>query len=379
MTTKDYTPSEIEIRSLGIGLIDSQYLDLDNREYIVVGDTQNIIETGIQVGQHQTTYHEDVNTIHPKNIKYSMIVNNNGIGINTTRNKFDSNYTLNDVSGIYIEKGDIFCDGTISAKNLKIITDDGLPYNLNDVISNPENIINNLIYAINSNLSISKFSQGWISSYIYDQTTFFKNNIYTNDYINIGGSDTDTINNLHPINIISDTSSGTIQNIHLAIKNKSLSQPITYINTAGENVYINEPSSLRIGIIGSDNNSPAIISTTSGMPLEFHVAKSSFDINKLYDISKNIPNYIDNISSNYAAMTITEDGNVCIGKNVTTNIDNRKPKFQVYGEALFDKILINDYKSSTNPDVPNILELDDIYYRKVGNNFSANQIISGDF
>ena len=267
MTTKDYTPSEIEIRSLGIGLIDSQYLDLDNREYIVVGDTQNIIESGIQVGQQQTTYHEDVNTIHPKNIKYSMIVNNSGIGINTTRNKFDSNYTLNDVSGIYIENGDIFCDGTISAKNLKIITDDGLPYNLNDVITNPENIINNLIYAINSNLSISKFSQGWISSYIYDQTTIFKNNIYTNDYINIGASDTDTINNLHPINIISDTASGTIQNIHLAIKNKSMSQPITYINSAGENVYINEPSSLRMGIIGSDNNSPAIISTTSGMPL----------------------------------------------------------------------------------------------------------------
>ena len=34
------------------------------------------------------------------------------------------------------------------------------------------------------------------------------------------------------------------------------------------------------------------------------------------------PNYIDNITSNYAAMTITEDGNVCIGKNVTTNIDD---------------------------------------------------------
>ena len=38
MTITDYAPSEIEIKSIGIGLIDSQYLDLTSREYLVVGD-----------------------------------------------------------------------------------------------------------------------------------------------------------------------------------------------------------------------------------------------------------------------------------------------------------------------------------------------------
>ena len=197
MTISDYTPSEIEIRSLGVGLINTEYLDLNSREYLVVGDVNNYTrnETVLEIGQQQTTnwnsvinylrwikigevepligneiinqnlsnallnknefnqdefdnflisdsinqgdyiksgnfYYkpENINDILPKDIKYSMIVNNTGIGLNTSRNQFDSNFALNDISGIYIENGDIVCKGTISAKNIKIINDEGVPY-----------------------------------------------------------------------------------------------------------------------------------------------------------------------------------------------------------------------------------------------------------
>ena len=57
--------------------------------------------------------------IDKKNIKYSMIVNNAGIGLNTSK-KFDENFKDKNIYGIYIEKGDIFCDGTIMAKKYKI-------------------------------------------------------------------------------------------------------------------------------------------------------------------------------------------------------------------------------------------------------------------
>lgn len=388
MSINDYTPSEIEIRNLGIGLIDTQYLDLDTREYLVIGDTHNDNETVLEIGQQHTNYWSNYGQMLPRDIKYSMIVNNSGIGINTSRSLFDSNFALNSKSGIYIENGDIVCKGNISAKNLTILNEEGIPYNLNNILTS-SNIINDFVTAINSNVTISKFSQGWVAN--VPGTNIKKNNIYTENYINIGASSIDTIDNLHPVNIVSSTANGTMENIHIAIKNKAMSEPNIYTNpeVPDEKLIINEPSSLKMGIIGNNSDSPAIISTTKGMPLEFHVSKPSIDINKLYnpDNSYIIPNlnnpqYSDSIISNYPAMTITSEGSVSIGKNTidtfTSNNINIDSKLQVTGASLFDKIYIKDYKSSTDNN-PNIFELDDIYYRKVGINFKADQIEPGDF
>ena len=118
MSIEEYSPSEIEIQSLGIGVINSEYLDLTTREYLVVGDISEENELGLNIGELQTTTMTD---IHKRNIKYSMIVNNAGIGLNTSRKKFDENFKDKNVYGIYIEKGDIFCDGTIMAKNIKLM------------------------------------------------------------------------------------------------------------------------------------------------------------------------------------------------------------------------------------------------------------------
>ena len=38
MTIGDFSPNELEIRSLGIGVLNQKYLDLSTREYLVVGD-----------------------------------------------------------------------------------------------------------------------------------------------------------------------------------------------------------------------------------------------------------------------------------------------------------------------------------------------------
>ena len=376
MTITDYAPSEIEIKSIGIGLIDSQYLDLTSREYLVVGDMYSNIETGLNIGEQHSYYWSDTCNMLPQNILYKMIVNNNGIGINTTRNQFNKNFLNNSLNGIYIENGDIFCDGTISARNIRIINEDGLPYVFNDyILNNSKNIVNNLITAINSNITLANFYQGWNKSYLYNEKLINKNNIFTNSFINIGAGDVDTIDNLHAINVVSPAQTNTIENIQLAIKNRTLSQPITYRNSAGEQVLVKEPASLRMGIIGMNNKSPAIISTTYGMPLEFHVGKSSFDINKLYQnregttIKKNIPEY-DNLES-YPAMSITSNGNVLIG-NVNNN-EEFNTKFQVSGSSLFDKIYKNDEISGET------LELDDIYLRKFGNIFKASNIEAGNF
>jgi hypothetical protein len=376
MTITDYAPSEIEIKSIGIGLIDSQYLDLTSREYLVVGDMYSNIETGLNIGEQHSYYWSDTCNMLPQNILYKMIVNNNGIGINTTRNQFNKNFLNNSLNGIYIENGDIFCDGTISARNIRIINEDGMPYVFNDyILNNSENIVNNLITAINSNITLANFYQGWNKSYLYNEKLINKNNIFTNSFINIGAGDVDTIDNLHAINVVSPAQTNTIENIQLAIKNRTLSQPITYRNSAGEQVLVKEPAGLRMGIIGMNNESPAIISTTYGMPLEFHIGKSSFDINKLYQnnddttIKKDIPEY-DNLES-YPAMSITSNGNVLIG-NVNNN-EEFNTKFQVTGSSLFDKIYKNDEISGET------LELDDIYLRKIGNIFKASNIEAGNF
>ena len=95
MTTNNYKPSEFEIRSLGIGLINNKYLDLDkNREFLVIGDIDEE-RTELLCGQKHTTYNssETYNILHTRDILYSTIVNNSGIGINTTRNNFDNNFT----------------------------------------------------------------------------------------------------------------------------------------------------------------------------------------------------------------------------------------------------------------------------------------------
>ena len=390
MTTNNYKPSEFEIRSLGIGLINNKYLDLDkNREFLVIGDIDEE-RTELLCGQKHTTYNssETYNILHTRDILYSTIVNNSGIGINTTRNNFDNNFTNQNIKGLFVNGGKIECWGRVAATGFDLLDESTcniISFNGSDINSNFSNILNQVSEKIDNSIKQSHLYPGFNNILNINGRELKRNNLYTDNFLTIGGIDTsgnisadssETIGNMHPLNIISDTITNSFEGIQLAIKNKAMVQDIIINDsTAGENIekIYNEPASLKMGIIGNLNNSPAIITTTSNMPLEFHISKNTHLLNKLYKNNNNehyqIPNY--NINSNVKpSMTITQDGNISIGSNIVSETIN--PKLQVYGSAAFDNIYVNDENN-------NLKKLDDIYYRKNLPILTPEQISDGTF
>ena len=376
MTIGDFSPNELEIRSLGIGIINQKYLDLSTREYLVVGDISNGNESGLNINSLNSVYHtqyhkhnETSDYVPTRDVKYSTIINNTGIGINTSRNTMDSNFLANANRGLYVEAGDIICEGTIKARNIELL-EGGNNYNFSGDIINNSNFISNFIDTINSNLRIIRFEQGWSKNLTSDVK---KTNIFTESFINIGGI-TDTIDNFNPVNIISETDTNKINNIHLSIKNKKEAPPYIYSNENLEQVFNTEPAALNIGIIGSSNESPAIISTTKNMPLEFHISRFGKEINDAYGNSNTLPNYYGDNFAKQPNMTITGDGNIAIKKNYVDNInDSIKADFQVHGYSLFSS---NTYKYTDDGSVRN---LDDIYVKSLGKSFEPKQLTGGTF
>jgi hypothetical protein len=316
----------IKVDSLGIGINtigDIQRLTLDNNEYLVVGD-------GLGTADYNSNQYDT---------KWNMYVNHQGVAINTSRN-INSNYRDPNAS-LYINRN-IQCDGMISAHGIQFS-------NISIKGEIGSNTVTDLIQSINVLSQSQPFKTGIVTYFnnLYD-VKYPVNNIYTPNYLTLGGL-VDTAYNQHPLNINS-TPNNDFNNIHLALRND------TYNTTT------KELSKLSIGIIGGSNISPAVIATTKGMPLEFHVNKSSAEINSLYNRNA-VPSYLND--TQYAAMTIDNNGNVCIGKNladymtyyknvlnngVSSNITiNKQTRFDVRGTAKFDDIIIfdnftNDYK-----------------------------------
>lgn len=341
----------IKVDSLGIGINtigDIQRLTLSDNEYLVVGD-------GMGTANYNSNQYDT---------KWNMYVNHDGVAINTSRS-INSNYRDPNTS-LYVNRN-IQCDGLIKAHGIQFSN-----ISISGDISS--NTVIDLIKSMNTLSQSQPFKPGIVTYFnnLYD-IQYPVNNLYTPDYITLGGL-VDTAYNQHPLNINS-TPNNDFNNIHLAIRND------TYNTTT------QELSKFSIGIIGGSNISPAVISTTKGMPLEFHVNKSSEEINSLYNRNA-IPSYLND--SQYAAMTIDNNGNVCIGKNVadfitynknilnngiTTNIVvNKQTRLDVRGTAKFDDIIVydnygNDYK-----------HMDSIYIRADGVGIiRPSQITAGNF
>ena len=341
----------IKVDSLGIGINtigDLQRLTLSDNEYLVVGDRMGT--ANYNSNQYDT--------------KWNMYVNNEGVSINTSRN-INSNYRDPNTS-LYVNRN-IQCDGLIKAHGIQFSN-----ISISGDISS--NTVIDLIKSMNTLSQSQPFKPGIVTYFnnLYD-IQYPVNNLYTPDYITLGGL-VDTAYNQHPLNINS-TPNNDFNNIHLALRND------TYNTTT------QELSKFSIGIIGGSNISPAVISTTKGMPLEFHVNKSSDEINSLYNRNA-IPSYLND--SQYAAMTIDNNGNVCIGKNVadfisyeknvlnsgvtTKIIVNKQTRLDVRGTAKFDDIVVydnygNDYK-----------HMDSIYIRTDGVGIiRPSQITAGTF
>lgn len=346
-----FIPTTLEVNSLGIGFssISNLYnLNLKSNEYLVVGERENT--TGNIMDQ-----------------RYNMIVNNQGVAINTNRSSFNSNNNLYN-AGLYVDNN-IVCSGNIIAKGLQFdnIT---LASNIN------ADIISNLITTINNKQDL--FSKSTYKTDIINiggSSISTIDNIYTPSYITIGGNSV-TNNNKNALNIV-ETTNNTIENIQLSIRNSSISDDD--LEYGG--------GKIRIGIIGGNYKSPAIITTTEGMSLEFHVGAKTAEINKLYENGVAFPEY--NSSTIDAAMTIDERKNVGIGisktnlynytkyiksNNVINSINiSQYAKLEIKGITAIEELLLYDY--FTNSYIP----IDNLFIRSIGYSLDASQIKEGTF
>ena len=231
----------IQLDSVGIGFqvdadgnaINFEGLDLNRNEYLVVGE--------------KTYYQEENNQ---RNTKWSLLVNSDGVAVNTSRNS-SSNF-LNSDTSLFVDKN-IYCAGIVKAAGLE----------LNDIILDGDPLTSSLIrdFIINANnISANQpFQAGLNTSYedVYNYNYYIKN-VFTPNFVTLGGY-VDTYNNTHPLNIVS-TANNKFNSMHVAIRNDTNNDE--------------EPTKFAFGIIGGSNISPAIISTTRGTPLEFHISKS---------------------------------------------------------------------------------------------------------
>ena len=347
----DITAPLIQLDSVAIGFqlnndgeaSNINKLDLTSEEYLVVGEK---------------TYYTDTT-----NTKWSLIVNSQGTSVNASRNLARNNLTHD--TSLYVDKN-IYCSGIIKAAGLELSN-----IRIDDTNPITCNLIKEFIVKTNDLVVSQPFQTGHITNYnnSYDINYDVKN-IFTPNYVTFGGH-VDTYKNTHPLNIVS-TPNNKFSSMHIAIRNDTNNSE--------------EPAKMCMGIIGGSNISPAIISTTKGVPLEFHVSRSSEDINMAYG-TKALPKYNTN---NIPAMTIDENNNVGIGTNYTTlkiynkksfinNITNNselyvKSKLEVKGLSTFDDILLYDFITKTYK------HLDDIYIRSSGVGvLNATQINGGDF
>ena len=314
--------SQLYIENVGLGLGNISNLDklnLQLNEYVVIGQ--------------RTNYGNNVN---PIDTEYNFIVNNNGVAINATRREL-----LNTNAGLLINNN-IVCNGSIIAKNIEI---DNINFgsNLN------ADKLEELIKSVNSNLL---FFKG------YENDLAIKN-IYTPNYLTIGNYYS-TYSNAHPLKI-NDSPNGKSDNLQFGIFNS--------INND------NEPARFAFGMMGYNQNSPAMITTTEGMPLIFHVSKSSKFLDDLYSTGSGLPEYNLN---NFPILAI--DSNNCVNINkdyydlsIYRNNIKINPSLYVNGHAIISNLYVNDYYTKSN------LHLDDIYVRRNGLTLKADQIIGGDF
>jgi hypothetical protein len=341
----------IKVDSLGIGLgtiQDIQRLSLDDTEYLVVGDGMGTAN----------------NNSNQQDTKWNMYVNHDGVAINTSR-FITSNYRQPNAS-LYVNRN-IQCDGIINAHGIQFS-------NISISGEIGSNALIDLIQSVNVLSQSQPFKTGVATYYnnLYDMK-YLVNNIYTPNYLTLGGL-VDTNYNQHPLNINS-TPNNDFNNIHIALRND------TY-NTSTE-----ELSKLSIGIIGGSNISPAVIATTKGMPLEFHINKSADEINALYN-REAVPTYLND--AQFAAMTIDNNGNVCIGKNLAANITyyknvlfngvssnlvyTKQTRLDVKGAAKFDDVIIYDNFANSYK------HIDEVYIRADGvGSIRPSQITAGIF
>jgi len=273
-------------------------------DYLLV-DAPNISD-GINITNQTLLY----NQIGDKNTdKFILIGNDSGIAINTNFDNVNANLINN--TKFYVD-GNIKINGTVFCENLSFS--------------------NSNIFDINSN--ISEFYKNYND--FHNPFTNTNNQNYNTQYnINIANVCASQFNkNYLNINRISNN----INRLQFSIKNE-------YNNPIVEDDYDNRiQPSIDIGILGREEDSPAIIHTTLNKQLEFHISKRK----------SNIQNYYDNNNNYYNPSMIIDTSN-CVhinDNNFNGNISNIK--LNVNGSAYIKQIYTGN----------NFCNLDNIYLKQ---------------
>ena len=328
----------IEIKSLGIGLLDITNLQLTTN----TGE----IKTYLAVGQQQPNPN-------PLLIKHNFIVTEKTVGINTTRERINSDNTN---LGLLVQ-GNIKCEGSIYADNI-ILDNTNLPF-----LEKNQNNFSQILNRISSHLLF------------YNVRDYLQDNIYTNFNVIIGNQEYAT-NNTNSLKI-SRYANNYFSNIQFAIENCDKTS-----NT--------ESTKISMGSIGNQSNSPAHIITSKGMPLQFNISKSTDNMNIIYNKTE-YPNYD---ISNYPSLTLDTKNSVLINLDkfnsqlsytkyelnnsyiVEKKVVSANPSLYVNGILYANTILTKDFMTN------NTVNIDTLYVRKEevgGLILNANRLDGNEF
>jgi len=267
--------------------------------------------------------------------EYSMVVLDNGIYINTSRD--DAKKYARQNINLYAQNG--YFEGNLTVKTINVMDMD---------LSGDD--INTLIDKISSNINpFDRYLDPIYNTHV---------NYYTHNNINIlTNSESHFARcNLHPLNI-KRSAEHSSYNTQLAIGN----------NANDDN---NNESELLIGIIGNHYESPATVITTPNKELEFYISRSNDDIDNLYNGSRSLP-YGD------IKPTMKLDKSQCVNINsygaqiLSYDNNTETTKLNVDGYGYIKQLFVDDQGEPKH--------LDDIYFKKDAQSFNSTDIKSGTF
>jgi hypothetical protein len=337
-----YAPEQIKVDSLGIGLSDTsnEFMNLSMSQYMIVG-------------QFETSRAEDPTG-------YNMIVDHEGVAIRTSirdRQNQPNEYAL------YVD-GDTYVTGRVITSNLVVLG--------------------------GSSNGPSIYGEGFWNLATDSEGIADIDNLYYSGKVTLGNN-FQAYSNTHTFNI-SRAADRSIDHAQINIENTQDAQ-------------------LRLGIIGIGRTSPAIINTPRSTPLEFHVGRDQSYFSPLY----RKPRYVTHVNSNTGVTTTTtliedvetpqysnindcphlmidENGNVGIRTsyipemefdvrmrnplrpseiNYYPTVDT--PSFYVAKTSYASNILMWDHETASPK------HLDELYVRRLGVTFRADQILPGYF
>lgn len=276
--------------------------------------------------------------VHQNGSRFSMIVLDDGLFLNTTRKKAQDEEVKN--YALYAD-GNAHFTGTLTVSKINILDTDISDSNIALLIDN-----------INSNT-------GPFEAYkdpLYTEHL----NYFTHNNINIlDNSHSENARcNLHPL-AVNRSGLYSAYNAQLAIGNNA---------DDGKN----NQSELLIGILGSDYKSPATIITNPGKSLEFYISTQNCNIDNLYNNAVDFPNY-----TTIPTLQIDTSNSVNINssnaKILTYQHNEEITKLNVEGYGYIKELFVYDHTT----DKPS--HLDDIYFKKTTQNFYTSNIKQGIF